>query len=221
MPHSTTKKHRPKRPDIRPNGKRRKKERLALVDKLEAKDLIRTRIPRSERKERVVTGDLRKPRKSPEDGRIRSLHKLLRQIQQLGERESAGEVLNASQLKKLARMDSVIAELEELLGVEDEDSGDDEQMNVSEKSSDDEGGNDGDDDNGDDDGNDDDEKEDKTTVKTKRKGQSMDNPKIKVIKTAKEDDDEDDENENESSKIKRPAHSKYKRKKKNRRVGKR
>jgi len=216
MPHSTTKKHRPKRPDIRPNGKRRNKERLASVDKMEAKDLITTRTPRSERKERAVTGELRKPRKSTDDVRIRSLHKLLRQIQQLGERESAGDELNAPQLKKLARMDSVIAELEEVLGVEDEDSGDDEKMSGSGETGDEEDEI-NDDDEGDND--DDDEKEDKTTVKTKRTAQSMDNPKTKKIKTDK--DDEDDDDDEGSLKRKRPVQSKYKRKKNNRRIGRR
>jgi uncharacterized protein with WD repeat len=119
MPATISKKHRPKRPDARPNGKRRKKERLAQVEKMEAKDLTSTRIPKQLHKERQVAGELKKTRKSSEDSRVRSLQKLLRQIERLGEKESAGEELDAAQLEKLGRLDCVVAELEELLADQD------------------------------------------------------------------------------------------------------
>lgn len=119
MPDTKTKKHRPKRPDARPNGKRRRKERLAEVEKMEAKDLITTRIPPKLHKERLATGVLRKPCKSSEESRIRALQKLLRQMERLREKQSAGEALDAAQLEKLGRLESVVAELEELLADED------------------------------------------------------------------------------------------------------
>jgi hypothetical protein len=116
MPHSTTKKHRPKRPDARPNGKRRNKERLKVVEKMEAKDLITTRIPKAEHKERPVTGVLRGQARIPaEESRVRALQKVLRQIQALAEKQSEGAKLDPAQLAKLGRFDAVIDELEELL----------------------------------------------------------------------------------------------------------
>ena len=48
MPHSITGKHRSKRPDNRPNAKKRKKQRDDAYAKAEAKDVISTRIPKKE-----------------------------------------------------------------------------------------------------------------------------------------------------------------------------
>jgi len=48
MPHSITGKHRSKRPDNRPNAKKRKKQREDAYSKAEAKDVISTRIPKKE-----------------------------------------------------------------------------------------------------------------------------------------------------------------------------
>jgi len=143
MPHSTTKSHRPKRPDVRPNAKSRNKTRLAAVEKMEAKDLIRTRIPKAQHKERGVTGILRAPRKptstSTIEKKIRSLQKLRRQIELLSEKRIAGEVLDVAQLEKLARRDSVIGEIEEieeLLEDDDSDEGEeDEDVDVSSQAS--------------------------------------------------------------------------------------
>ena len=56
MPHSITGKHRSKRPDNRPNAKKRKKQREDAYAKAEAKDVISTRIPKKDQKERAVTG---------------------------------------------------------------------------------------------------------------------------------------------------------------------
>ena len=56
MPHSITGKHRSKRPDNRPNAKKRKKQREDEYAKAEAKDVISTRIPKKDQKERPVTG---------------------------------------------------------------------------------------------------------------------------------------------------------------------
>lgn len=120
MPHSTTKKHRPKRPDYRPNSKQRKKEHAKRIETIDKRELMpNTTIPKSLRKERNPTGVLKQERTyiSSEESRIRSLQKLLRQIKVLDEKHTAGEKLNDAQLEKLARLDSVIEELEELLGV--------------------------------------------------------------------------------------------------------
>ncbi|KAL7449729.1 hypothetical protein ACHAWC_001766, partial [Mediolabrus comicus] len=61
-----------------------------------------------------------KRQQPPEASRIRSLHKLLRQIVALEEKQKAGATLNEAQLTKLGRFDDVVAELEELQRVDDE-----------------------------------------------------------------------------------------------------
>ena len=48
--------------------------------------------------------------------RLRSLNKLLRQIEQLQEREMSGETLDAQQLEKVSRLDEALEEMEELMG---------------------------------------------------------------------------------------------------------
>mmetsp|Transcript_24722 Transcript_24722/g.36247 ORF Transcript_24722/g.36247 Transcript_24722/m.36247 type:complete len:152 (-) Transcript_24722:387-842(-) len=137
MVSTTTKKHRPKRPDARPNGKRRLKAKQALVKKLEAKDLKVTRIPKSEQIEREVSGVLRKPKTPASDIRSRALRKLLRQIEALADKQKAGEVLNDAQKTKLSRFDNVVAELEELLDVDlgsDDEDEDEDVEDVADKS---------------------------------------------------------------------------------------
>jgi len=177
MPHSTTKRHRPKRPDDRPNGKSRNKARLAAVEKMEAKDLIRTRIPKALHKERQVTGVLRLPRKKKTatiENKVRSLQKLLRQIEQLAEKRKAGEVLDAAQLEKLSRRDIVIGELgeiEELLELQDEDSDEVEEDEKLEDSSQ---------------GSEEDEQVDATNVNVKRTITSKENHKKKKSKASKQ-----------------------------------
>ena len=52
-----------------------------------------------------------------DEKRLRALNKLLRSIEDLQQREAAGEVLDAQQQQKVDRLDEVLAELEELMGV--------------------------------------------------------------------------------------------------------
>ena len=160
MPSTTTTKKRTKRPDARPNGKRRRKEhqaeaekdRLQRVAKNEAKGKI-VAVPRlaklpppppvEEQGDDDVKGAdpatkgqvLRKESKAPVESRVRALHKVLRQIQVLEEKEKAGQKLDDAQNLKVARFETVIAELEELQKVEESES---------DKDEDDEGGNDDD-----------------------------------------------------------------------------
>mmetsp|Transcript_14258 Transcript_14258/g.30449 ORF Transcript_14258/g.30449 Transcript_14258/m.30449 type:complete len:159 (-) Transcript_14258:274-750(-) len=130
MPHTTTKAKRTKRPDFRPNGKRRlkaqqakvEKDRLARVAANELKGkllapLHHEKLPppsggpqKSKNRGQV----LRKERQSPEEIRFRSLHKLLRQIVALEEKQKSGVTLDNAQLTKLGRFDDVAAELEAL-----------------------------------------------------------------------------------------------------------
>ncbi|KAI2489571.1 hypothetical protein MHU86_22362 [Fragilaria crotonensis] len=141
MPSTTTKTKRTKRPDARPNGKRRRKEhqaeaekdRLERVAKNEAKGKI-VAVPRLAKLPAVPAADddvkggdaatkgqtLRKESKAPVESRVRALHKILRQIQALEEKEKNGEKLDDAQKLKVARFDAVISELEELQNVEEE-----------------------------------------------------------------------------------------------------
>ena len=148
MPSTTTTKKRTKRPDARPNGKRRRKEhqaeaekdRLQRVAKNEAKGKIVT-VPRLAKLPAVVEqGDddlngadpatkgqvLRKELKAPVESRVRALHKVLRQIQALEEKEKTGKKLDDAQTLKVARFEAVMAELEELQKVEESESDKDE-----------------------------------------------------------------------------------------------
>ena len=148
MPHTYSGKKRTKRPDFRPNGKRRlkaqqkeaEKDRLARVAANEQKGKLLA-LPRHEKLPPLKADDdynnndgniirkyykkgqvLRKEKRQqpPEASRIRSLHKLLRQIVALEEKQKAGATLNEAQLTKLGRFDDVVAELEELQRVDDE-----------------------------------------------------------------------------------------------------
>jgi len=130
MPHTTTKNKRTKRPDSRPNGKRRRKaqqaevekDRLARVAANEIKNKLfeppkhdeLTAIDIYQKKANDRAQTLKKPKQSPKAIRFRSLHKLLRQIVGLEEKQNAGAELNGAQLAKLGRFDDVAKELEEL-----------------------------------------------------------------------------------------------------------
>ena len=87
------------------------------MERADVRDLRATSIPKHQQKERRVTGELKKEL-PPDAKRARHLQKLLRQIEALQERKENGEKLDAAQLQKLARMDEVVAELEELFGVD-------------------------------------------------------------------------------------------------------
>ena len=88
------------------------------MERADVRDLRATSIPKHQQKERRVTGELKKEELPPDAKRARYLQKLLRQIEALQERKENGEKLDAAQLQKLERMDEVVAELEELFGVD-------------------------------------------------------------------------------------------------------
>ena len=133
MPHTTTKTKRTKRPDFRPNGKRRlkaqqaktEKERKERVTANELKGKVFT-VPRHEKLPPLPTedsaaarsharGGSRKPQSNDESFvRFRALSKLLRQIVDLDEKQKRGVKLNEAQLEKLGRFDEVAGELEEM-----------------------------------------------------------------------------------------------------------
>ena len=88
------------------------------MERADVRDLRATSIPKHQQKERYVSGELKKEELPPDAKRARYLQKLLRQIEALQERKENGEKLDAAQLQKLARIDEVVAELEELFGVD-------------------------------------------------------------------------------------------------------
>ena len=142
MPHSITGKHRTKRPDTRPNAKKRKKQHAQAYEAAEAKDIISTRIPKSQQKERPVTGILKPDGDQMKMKRVRFLQKLLRQIESLKERQEGGEVLDEAQMRKVGRLEEVVEEIEELMDVnldssdeEEEEADDDKEKSEDEEES--------------------------------------------------------------------------------------
>ena len=118
MPHTISGKTRSKRPDSRPNAKRRKKEKAKKVEEADVSDLRATRIPKSEQRERTPGGILKQKQLAPEAKRVKFLTKLLKQIEALRERKEQGETLEEAQLHKIHRYDEVVAEIEALLDVD-------------------------------------------------------------------------------------------------------
>ncbi|KAL7536393.1 hypothetical protein ACHAXR_007137 [Thalassiosira sp. AJA248-18] len=160
MPHTTTKRARTKRPDFRPNGKRRlqaqqrkqEKDRLARVAANELKGklfapLRHEPLPKISNNTATTTNSnmnraqiLRKAKPNNKDSsniRFRALHKLLRQIVALEEKQTAGSKLDEAQLAKLGRFDEVVEELEEMQRALDEDDDDEEEDDEDEEEDDD------------------------------------------------------------------------------------
>ena len=130
MPHTYSGNKRTKRPDFRPNGKRRlkalqlanEKDRLARVAANELKSKGMTTIPRHEKLAPITAAKLEqrlqlqtnKQKVFPDMIRYRSRLKLLKQIVVLEEKRESGVVLNDAQITKVNRFDGLAAELEEL-----------------------------------------------------------------------------------------------------------
>ncbi|MGK3756162.1 MAG: hypothetical protein ACI8RD_008472 [Bacillariaceae sp.] len=129
MPHTYSGNKRNKRPDHRPNGKRRlkalqvtvEKDRLARVAANELKAKGMSTIPRHEKLAPIAAAELEQTLQKkkaqntfPEMKRYRALLKLLRQIVVLEEKRESGVVLNDAQIAKVNRFDGLAAELEEL-----------------------------------------------------------------------------------------------------------
>mmetsp|Transcript_11617 Transcript_11617/g.13320 ORF Transcript_11617/g.13320 Transcript_11617/m.13320 type:complete len:156 (-) Transcript_11617:228-695(-) len=130
MPHTYSGNKRTKRPDFRPNGKRRlkalqvanEKDRLSRVAANELKSKGMSTIPRHEKLAPISAAKMEqrlqlpknKQKIFPEMIRYRSRLKLLRQIVVLEEKQESGVVLNEAQITKLNRFDGLAVELEEL-----------------------------------------------------------------------------------------------------------
>jgi uncharacterized protein with WD repeat len=137
MPSTTTQKIRTKRPDARPNAKHRRKEHKIITEK-ERLERVAQREAYSRRHNPLTVEHVAVPIQKPEglrgdnewrqqnkgrdvvSSRIRALHKVLRQIQVLEEKEKNGVVLDDAQSKKISRFDAVISELEELQTIHDD-----------------------------------------------------------------------------------------------------
>jgi hypothetical protein len=136
MPSTTTQKTRNKRPDSRPNAKRRRLEHKKITEK-ERLERVAQKEAFARRHNPVTVERVFVEKRKPQDqdtekrkqgtgldaisSRVRSLHKVLRQIQALEEKERNGLlVLNEAQQKKVARFDEIISELEELQTIHDD-----------------------------------------------------------------------------------------------------
>lgn len=118
MPHSTTKSHRTKRPDSRPNGKVRRTLQKEMHDKEIIQDLRVTKIKNSEHKERLV--DTRTVLKtvilSANEKRLRALKKKLRKINDLIEkRDNEVITLDEQQQRSVDELDETLERLRELI----------------------------------------------------------------------------------------------------------
>ena len=103
--HSTTGRHRSKRPDARLTAKQRRAQKAKEEDAKAAADLRVVKIKKSERKERGFdkhSMKLKKPKMSPVQKKVKALERKLFEIGQLQEKQEAGEALDANQLAKLA-----------------------------------------------------------------------------------------------------------------------
>jgi len=113
MPHTTTKAVRVKRPDSRPNGKRRMKLSKQMDDAQVIQDIRVTKLPVAEKKERVNNNQ---PIELTKDEKlIRALKKKLKGIDKLMEDQKAGKVLNELQLNKISTLEQTMKDLEALI----------------------------------------------------------------------------------------------------------
>ncbi len=118
MPHTTTKNARLKRPDTRPNGKLRKTLQGKAEDGKVIQDLRVTKVQKNEKKERLAQptplSTLNKDEK-----KLRAIKKKIKAIDELIEKRNGGAELDAQQLLKLQCLDSLMEELESLVGTEE------------------------------------------------------------------------------------------------------
>jgi paraquat-inducible protein B len=116
MPHTTTKNHRVKRPDTRPNAKTRAKEQRKVADQLKIQDIRITRKLKGEKKERNLTSnDAPLNRLSKSEKLLRALKKKLKSINELMEKKNNGVELNKEQAAKIQQLDQVLEDMEQLL----------------------------------------------------------------------------------------------------------
>lgn len=114
MPHTTTKVQRLKRVDTRPNEKVRRRLQKQIEDAKTIQDLRTTSVQKVQKKERVAQvtplATLSKKEKI-----LRALRKKLNAINDLMEKEKAGEELDEQQLLKIATLDSVMEEMNSVM----------------------------------------------------------------------------------------------------------
>lgn len=114
MPHTTTKSHRSKRPDFRPNEKVRRKLQKQVEDSKKIQNLRITSVQKHEKKERIAQvtplTTLSKDEKV-----LRALRKKLNAINDLLETERQGIDLDAQQQQKVATLKSVMDEMEDIM----------------------------------------------------------------------------------------------------------
>lgn len=122
-----TKKTRTKRDDTRPNSKIRMKRLQKMAKQQDISSERVTRVQTAQKKERIVkplhemqalaaVGSEVKSLPSDESY-IRSLKKKLRAIEILLDKQKQGESLNAQQLEKIDKLDTLLSELENIVSL--------------------------------------------------------------------------------------------------------
>jgi uncharacterized protein with WD repeat len=114
MPHTTTKAHRSKRPDYRPNEKVRRALQKKIEDSKTIQNIRVTSVQKREKKERVAQ-PTQLSTLSKNEKILRALRKKLNGINVLLEKEQSGVELDEQQLSKVASLKSVMDEMEELM----------------------------------------------------------------------------------------------------------
>mmetsp|Transcript_6483 Transcript_6483/g.8785 ORF Transcript_6483/g.8785 Transcript_6483/m.8785 type:complete len:184 (+) Transcript_6483:45-596(+) len=118
---STTGKFRAKRPDFRASAKKRKQEKQKEQAKKEGITYQKVKEEKIRRKENGEDSERKfqkQERNLSEDQKLmRALVKLLRQIDDLIEKQQSGVVLDKQQLEKVARKDEVLGKMEEADGI--------------------------------------------------------------------------------------------------------
>jgi uncharacterized protein with WD repeat len=115
MPHTTTKSHRTKRPDTRPNGKIRARLTKENNAKLTIQDIRTTSKRAGEKKEREVSTATPLNILTKEEKLLRALKKKLKGINDLKEKQDRGESLDLQQTEKLSQLPTLLTDMEALM----------------------------------------------------------------------------------------------------------
>mmetsp|Transcript_2076 Transcript_2076/g.4423 ORF Transcript_2076/g.4423 Transcript_2076/m.4423 type:complete len:123 (+) Transcript_2076:149-517(+) len=117
MVREVTKKHRPKRPDARPNPIKRRAERKKANAAKTAEDLRVVRKKKSEHADREIdtSEPLRAVGEAAISKKVRALNKKLTQIEELKKRQKNGEELDEAQLQKVDSLGETLELLDEFL----------------------------------------------------------------------------------------------------------
>jgi uncharacterized protein with WD repeat len=119
MPHTITKKHRPKREDSRPSSEGRKEKHRKLAQIQEADDIRVTKKNKHDKSEREV--DASETLKSSNDAKIgaekkmKALTKKITAIEALKAKQDKGETLDEKQIAKIESLAETVQMLDDFM----------------------------------------------------------------------------------------------------------